>query len=101
MLELEGQNLDRVWLEDSPYFKGYGWTRFHFMKLELEGKKKEKVKQKQEKKKVSKNVTSALVWGKGAAVYECADCKHAIYNETTVQARYVKHLCEEFPYYLI
>jgi hypothetical protein len=64
MLELEGQNLDRVWLEDSPYFKGYGWTRFHFMKLELEGKKKEKVKQKQEKKKVNKNVTSALVWGR-------------------------------------
>jgi hypothetical protein len=42
-----------------------------------------------------------LSGGEGAAVYECADCKHAIYNETTVQARYVKHLCEEFPYYLI
>ena len=39
MLEWERQNLDRVWREDSPYFKGYGWTRFHFMKLELEGKK--------------------------------------------------------------
>lgn len=39
MLEWKRQNLDRVWREDSPYFKGYGWTRFHFMKLELEGKK--------------------------------------------------------------
>jgi hypothetical protein len=64
MLEWEGQNLDRVWLEDSPYFKGYGWTRFHFMKLEPAGKKKEKVKQKQEKKKVNKNGASALVWGR-------------------------------------
>lgn len=94
MLEWKRQNLDRVWCEDLPYFKGYGWTRFHFMKLELEGKKRKKGKQKQEKKKVNKRV-SLTRWsgGEGAAVYECADCKHAIYSETTAQARYVKQLC--------
>jgi hypothetical protein len=52
MLEWERQNLDSVWREDSPYFKGYGWMHFHFMKLELVKKRrrgeagKEKSKQK-------------------------------------------------------
>jgi hypothetical protein len=63
MLEWERQNLDRVWREDSPYFKGYGWTRYHFMKLELEGKKEgEGEAEAGKEKSKQKSVTSALVW---------------------------------------